>query len=536
MVILQNISYAHADKQVLFDAIHLTVNAHEKIALVGNNGSGKSTLLKLIAREVHPSGGQLAVDAAPYYVPQIVGQYDQLTIAQALRVDAKVHALHAILNGDAAKENFDALNDDWTIEERCYAALHEWQLHTVELSRTLGTLSGGEKMKVFLAGITLNEPELVLLDEPSNHLDAEARGLLYAFIRSSTGTLIVVSHDRAVLNLCNSICELDHRGLTVYGGNYDFYAEQKQIEREAMSADIHSKEKAIRKAKEKKRETLGRQQKLNARGKDKKKKEGVARIMINTLRNNAENSTARLKGAHNEKIDALQEELKQLQSALPAAGKIKFGLSNSALHKGKVLFRAERVNFNFHGQPLWEEDVTCEIASGDRIALKGANGSGKTTLIKLIAGTLEPHTGSVYRAGTNAVYIDQEYSLLDPQLGVYEQAQRFNTGALEPHVINTRLTRFLFSKEDWSKPCAALSGGERMRLLLCGLTISTHAPDMILLDEPTNNLDLQSAEILTAAIRQYEGTLVVVSHEEKLLKDWNVKITAHTVLNRNRAD
>lgn len=514
MVILQNIAYAHADKQVLFTNLNLTVNAHQKVALIGNNGTGKSTLLKIIARQVLPSAGQVAVDATPYYVPQIFGQFDELTVAQALHTGEKINALHAILRGEASVENYNALNDDWTIEERVNAALSEWQLHAVDVTRKLGSMSGGQKMKVFLAGIALHQPELVLLDEPSNHLDAEARELLYAFIRTTRCTLIIVSHDRAVLNLCDSICELDHRGITVYGGNYDFYAEQKQTEREALNADIHSTEKALRKAREKKKETLERQQKLNARGKAKQEKAGVARIMLNTLRNNAENSTAKLKGAHDEKIGDLAEELKRLQSAAPDLSKMRFGFSNSALHKGKVLFRARDVNFRFGAQPLWEENISFEITSGERIAVKGPNGSGKSTLIKLIAGMLEPHTGEVYRNATHIVYIDQDYSLLDATLTVYEQAQHYNNAGLEPHEINTRLNRFLFTKEDWSKRCASLSGGERMRLMLCCLTISHQAPDMILLDEPTNNLDMQSVEILNAALEEYEGTVVEVGHGE----------------------
>jgi ATPase subunit of ABC transporter with duplicated ATPase domains len=517
MVILQNISYTHADKHVLFTNINLTVNAHEKIALIGNNGRGKSTLLRIIAGHVQASVGQRMVDAQPCYVPQLFGQFDHLTIAQALRIDDKLNALHAIMRGDARVENFTALNDDWTIEERVRAALSEWQLQETDLTRTLGTMSGGQKMKVFLAGIALHAPALVLLDEPSNHLDAEARELLYTFIRATKCTLIVVSHDRTVLNLCGGICELDHRGITVYGGNYDFYAAQKQTEREALSADIHSAGKALRKAREKKRETIERQQKLNARGKAKQEKSGVPRIMLNTLRNNAESSTAKLKGAHEEKISDLAGELKQLQSALPYLSKIRFGFGRSALHKGKVLFRARGVNFQFGAQPLWEHNIDLEIVSGERIAVHGPNGSGKSTLIKLIAGMLEPHTGEVFRNTSSCVYIDQEYSLLSPSLSVYEQAQQYNATALEPHEINTRLTRFLFTQEDWDKPCSALSGGERMRLLLCCLTLSHHAPDILLLDEPTNNLDMQSVEILNAALEEYKGTVVVVEHGEGII-------------------
>jgi ATPase subunit of ABC transporter with duplicated ATPase domains len=170
---------------------------------------------------------------------------------------------------------------------------------------------------------------------------------LYDFVQNTKSTLIIVSHDRKLLNLLNSVCELSKNGIKVYGGNYDFYKEQKQIENNALSQDIQSKEKALRKAKEKERETLERQQKLDSRGKGKQEKSGVARIMMNTLRNNAENSTSKLKSVHAEKIGGLSQDLQELRSSLPDIDKMKFGFDNSALHKGKILFTATNINFGY---------------------------------------------------------------------------------------------------------------------------------------------------------------------------------------------
>ena len=201
--------------------------------------------------------------------------------------------------------------------------------------------------------------------------------------------------------------------------------------------------------------------------------------------------------------------------------KMKFGLDHSGLHKGKTLFTATDMNFSYDSQPLWTNDLNFQITSGERIVLKGLNGSGKTTLIKIILGSLE--TKTVYRADNKSVYIDQDYSLIDNNLKVYEQAQQFNTSALQEHEIKIRLTRFLFTKEDWNKPCSALSGGEKMRLMLCCLTINNQSPDIIVLDEPTNNLDIRNIEILTAAVNEYQGTLIVVSHDEHFLEQINVE-------------
>lgn len=523
MLTLQNISYKHNNSDLLFDNIGFTVNNHEKIALIGNNGVGKSTLLKIIAGELKPSNGDLRVSSPPYYIPQIFGQYNHFTIAEALRVHDKLKALKEILDGNVTEENLNVLNDDWTIEERCSNALKYWQLSDLDLTEKIENLSGGQKTKVFLAGILIHEPELVLLDEPSNHLDKATRELLYHFIESTNSSLIIVSHDRKLLNLLNNVYELSKRGITIYGGNYDFYAEQKQVENNALNQDLQSKEKALKKAKEKERETLERQQKLDARGKKKQEKSGVARIMMNTLRSNAENSSSKLKSVHVEKIDGISKELRELRSALPDIDQMKFGFDDSGLHKGKILFKANAINFSYRDQLLWKKDLNIEILSGERIALKGSNGSGKTTLIKIILGKLNPKSGTVYSSQNKSVYIDQDYSLINNELKVYDQAQQFNDSGLEEHDIKMRLNRFLFDKEYWDKPCSALSGGEKMRLMLCCLTISNESPDIIILDEPTNNLDIQNVEILTAAINEYQGTLIVVSHDESFLEQINIQ-------------
>lgn len=525
MLHLQGLTYAHPNKEILFRSLNLSVASHEKIALTGNNGTGKSTLLKIIAKVLQPLEGRVVLDAEPYLVPQVFGQFNHLTIAEALGIGQKRKALNAILDGDTSNENFRLLNDDWTLEDRCAEALRDWQLEGLDLSQKMETLSGGQKTKVFLAGLTIHRPTLVLLDEPSNHLDRNGRERLLMFIRDTKSSLVVVSHDRELLNLLDTVCELTGQGLTVYGGNYNFYAAQKQLEKEAFNQDLQSKEKALRKAKEKERDTAERQQKLNSRGRAKQEKAGVARIMLNTLRNKAENSTAKLKTAHTEKIDSLAQELQNLRSSLPDIDQMKFGFAPSSLHKGKLLVNAAGINVWLNGQPLWPENKSFQLVSGDRVALKGQNGAGKTTLIKLLLGQLAPSTGTIHRAECRSVFVDQDYSLLDNGQTVFEQAQEANTGSLQEHEVKIRLTRFLFTKEDWEKPCRVLSGGERMRLLLCCLTLGTQAPDIIVLDEPTNNLDLQNIEILTAAIDQYYGTLVVVSHDEVFLEQVRIERT-----------
>lgn len=523
MIILQDITYLHPNRDLLFADLNVTINKQDKIALIGNNGAGKSSLLNIMAGHLPLSKGAVKTDSRPYYVPQIFGQFNDYTVAQALQIEEKLQALKEILDGQASAENLAVLDDDWAIEERCKAAFAHWKLDEVSLEQKMESLSGGQKTKVFLAGIRIHQPEIILLDEPSNHLDTRSRNILYEDIVSSRKTLVVVSHDRTLLNLLNVVFELDQRGISVYGGNYDFYAAQKRLEKETLSQALKNKEKAFRKAKETEKEALERQQKLDARGKKKQEKAGVPTIFMNTLRNNAEKSTSRMKGVHAEKTSAISEELTLLRKDLPDIDKMKMDFDSSALHKGKILVEAKELNFGYQELPLWKQGLNFQLKSGERLSVKGGNGSGKTTLIKMILGQLEPQSGKIERADVRWIYMDQDYSLIDPELQVYEQAQQFNSGALQEHEIKIRLNRFLFTKEDWDKPCKALSGGEKMRLMLCALTIRNQAPDMIILDEPTNNLDLQNIEILTAALNEYEGTLLVISHDEYFLNQINVE-------------
>lgn len=523
MLFLQGVTYAHPNRDVLFSDINLTVNRQNKIALIGNNGAGKSTLLAILSGRLKPSAGTVGADSKPYFVPQLFGQYNEQTVAEALGIHDKLLALKEILDGHLTDINLELLDDDWGIEERCQEAFAHWQLNGINLSQSMSTLSGGQKTKIFLAGIMIQEPDIVLLDEPSNHLDMGGRALLYDYIRSTGNTLVVVSHDRTLLNLLDTVCELGKRGITIYGGNYDFYAGQKAIENEALSLDVKAKEKALRKAKEIGRESAERQQKLDARGKKKQEKAGLPTIVQNAFRNNAERSTARMKGVHAEKVGGIAQEISHLRGELPSADKMKVDFDNSSLHKGKILLKASQVNYAYNDRQLWNEPLDFQITSGERIAIKGINGSGKTTLIRMILGGLQPDTGTIEHADFKSIYIDQDYSLIDNTLTVYEQAWKYNSGGLQEHDIKTRLNRFLFAREYWDKPCINLSGGEKMRLMLCSLAVATQAPDMIILDEPTNNLDIQNIGILTEAINEYQGTLLVVSHDTRFLQEINVE-------------
>lgn len=527
MLLLQGITYSHPNKDPLFSNLDLTINKYDKTALVGNNGSGKSTLLKLIAGELNPVSGSIKTASRVFYIPQQLAQYNHCSIAQALGVESKLKALAAILSGDANEANLDILNDEWDIEQRCREALTIWHLHDLDLATSMSNLSGGQKTRVFLAGINIHKPDLVLLDEPSNNLDASGRKLLYEYILSTRNTLVIVSHDRMLLNLVNRIMELRNGTPYPYGGNYDFYAAQKTVEAEALEEQVKEKEKTLRKAKETERTAMTRQQKLDARGKKKQTAAGLPKIMMNTLKNNAEKSTAKMKDVHKEKVESVVKDLLSLRKELPDIDKMKPGFDTSTQHKGKTLINATSINFAYTKDFLWSQHVSFQLVSGERLAIKAPNGFGKSTLLKIILGNLEPQNGTIKRADIRSVYLDQEYSLIDTAVSVYEQASKYNTAGLEEYEIKTRLSRFLFNAHQWAVNCTNLSGGEKMRLSLCCMDLTHKAPDLIVLDEPTNNLDLQNINILTSAIANYKGTVLVVSHDEVFLEEIGIERVIH---------
>lgn len=534
---IQQISYIHPDKEVLFSDLNFAISKGQKLGLVGNNGCGKSTLLQIIAGQLSPSSGVIVRPDDLYYIPQHFGQYDSLTIAQALQIERKQQALHAILSGDASNENFVILDDDWNIEERSIAALDLWGLGQFTLSYPMNLLSGGEKTRVFLAGMDIHHPSVVLMDEPTNHLDSSGRQRLYDWVEKYRSTLLVVSHDRTLLNLLPEICELEKHQINYYGGNYEFYKEQKTLMQEALQQRIEEKEKALRIARKVAHETAERRDKQNVRGEKSNIKKGVPRIVLNALQGKSEKSTSKLTGVHQEKAEKLTNERNQLRGSLSPTAALKTDFNSSSLHTGKILVTAKEINFSYHSnsinndiqensiskQQLWQAPVSFQLKSGDRFRIEGANGSGKTTLLKLITGQLQPQEGTLTRTDFSYVYLNQEYSIIDDRNSILEQAYAFNSRNLPEHEIKIILNRYLFPASEWDKSCRKLSGGEKMRLAFCCLMISNNTPDMFILDEPTNNLDIQSIEIITATIKNYAGTVIAISHDNYFIQEIGVE-------------
>ena len=517
-LIIKALGYTHPDNEVLFRDLNFTLGLGDKAALVGINGAGKSTLLEVIAGRLSASSGEVNSSEVPWFVPQHLGEYDGCTIAQVLEVEKKLNALSNILNGDADPQHFTDLNDDWEIEEKVKRSLEKWGLSDLSLEDKLGRLSGGQKTKVFLAGMEIHEPEVILLDEPSNHLDSKARKKLYSLILQSKASILVISHDKTLLNLMNKTLELSKFGIETFGGNFDFYQQQKQEKVGALHAQLNEQAKALKQSEKKAQDMAYQRQRQEAKGRSAGQSHSMPRIIAGGLKSKAERSTAKVLDAQQEKITTLSETMRETRAQIQLYQPLKINLKSSDLHPGKILMEATGINYSYGPAPLWTP-ISFQIKSGDRIHIEGENGSGKTTLLKIMTKQLEVTSGEYFRADFSYLYLDQDYTMINANLSIYDQVQEYNTNGLQEHEIKAMLIYAQFDKESFDRKCDGLSGGEKMKLSLCCLSVSNEAPDVLILDEPTNNLDVKSLEVLTLAVKNFEGTLLVISHDEYFTKE-----------------
>lgn len=523
MLQLHQLAYGHPNGNILFKELDYAL-APGLTGLTGANGSGKTTLLRLMAGQIQPTEGRIEAREMAYYVPQHYGQFDHLTIAEVLQIDKPLRALQAILAGDTAEQHFITLGDDWDLEERLQKAFHLWGLNTVTPQQPFGQLSGGMKTKSLLSGLSLHNPGCILLDEPTNHLDGTGRKLLYQYLDAFKGAALIVSHDRVLLEKMETIIVLQKDGITTYGGNYSFYREEMVRQKNALQQQLRSRSQSLKQAEGLRRQVIQRKQKLDSRGKGKQEKAGLPTILQHSLKNKAENSTAKLDANHAEKIDQLKSEVKALKEQDKSNAGMRLAIPGSTLHRGKLLVEAKDLAFLYEhaAVPVWKAPLNFSLYSTDRWVIAGDNGSGKSTLLQLIQKQAKPTSGSLYIADATILYLDQHYQIIDDTLNVMEQADGYKHSTTLSHEVGIALTRFLFTPDYWDKPCYTLSGGERMRLALCCLYLKKEAADILLLDEPTNNLDLDNLAILTQVIAAFKGTLLVTSHDPLFLEQIGV--------------
>ncbi|GHG30725.1 ABC-F family ATP-binding cassette domain-containing protein [Streptomyces albogriseolus] len=505
-----SLSFTWPDGTVVFEDLDAAFGPG-RTGLVGLNGSGKSTLLKLIAGELTPTEGSVKVSGEVGRLPQTVTLDTALRVDEALGIAGKRAALHAIEAGDVAEEHFETVGDDWDVEERALATLGELGLGHIGLDRTVGEVSGGESVMLRLAALLLSRPDVLLLDEPTNNLDLYARRRLYAAVENWQGVLVVVSHDRELLDLVDQIADLRAGGITWYGGNYTAYEEALAVEQEAAERMVRVAEADLRKQK---RELADAQVKLARRKRYGQKmwdNKREPKVVMGERKRQAQVAAGKHRIMHEEKLAEAKERLDDAVEAVRDDDEIRVDLPYTAVPPGRQVLTVTDL------EPAYGARVKgLDLRGPERVALIGRNGAGKTTLLRTIAGELPPVSGEA-TAHVPLRFLPQRLDVLDPELTVAENVARFAPGATNNR-IRARLARFLFRGSRADQRAATLSGGERFRATLAALMLAEPAPQLLMLDEPTNNLDMASVRQLTTALESFEGALVVASHDLPFLQ------------------
>jgi ATPase subunit of ABC transporter with duplicated ATPase domains len=518
-IVCSNLSFAWPDETPLFTDLSFTVGGG-RTGLVAPNGAGKSTLLKLIAGEYRPTSGSVTVDGVLGYLPQTLPFVTDRSVADVLGVASVIDALNALNAGDTRDDVFTVIGEDWDVEERTRAQLDRLGLGHIALDRTLGSLSGGEVVSLGLAAQLLKRPDVLLLDEPTNNLDIDTRHKLYAALDGFAGCLLLVSHDRVLLDRMDRIAEL-HRGeILFYGGNFAVYEETVGHAQQLAADNVRNAEQQLKRERRQRQQARERAARRAGTAARNVKDAGLPKIIAGAMKRSAQESAGRSDDVHAARVSDAKARLDDAERALRDDDAIVLDLPDTKVPLGRTLFAADGVAAKRGGRWLFD-GVDLVVRGPERIALTGPNGAGKSTLLRIIEGELPSEKGTIRRADARVAYLSQRLDLLAPDRTVAESLAVF-----APNLAETRrmhlLAQFLFRGNRIHLPVSALSGGERLRATLACVMFAEPAPQLLLLDEPTNNLDLVSAAQLESALNAYEGAFVAVSHDERFLGEIGV--------------
>lgn len=514
-ICFHSMSFKLESERLLLDKLNLSISKY-KIGLVGNNGVGKSTLLKLIAGQLPPSSGTIQVVGKIAFMQQNPSYHPDWSVAQLLDYEEKLNALKSIEEGSTNIDDFSTLNDEWDIKEKFHKVLTIFGLEKLTPNLKLKFLSGGEVTKIFLTKTFSSDADFLLLDEPTNHLDKEARLKLYHLIEKWQGGLIIASHDRTLLNLMEEMIEISSLGVRRFGGNYEAFHTQKEFLSNAKQQQLLAAKQLLAKANRSIQSTKEKHEQRQAKGRNLRKRGDQPKMLLDAMENRSTAQQGSLLIRHNRMLNQAQEKLQLAKEQVEITEAIHAALPKTYVPNGKLILNIDELSFSYPNNAIIDR-FNLNIQGAERIALAGPNGSGKTTLIKLILNELQPVNGKIHLGTERVHYLDQNANLLNPTFSILDNFLKLNPDAKENDAY-AALARFLFKNISAHKIVKDLSGGEKLRALLACILEASNPPQLLILDEPTNHLDIHSIEGIECALNNYQGALIVISHDQAFLK------------------
>lgn len=511
LVSLQHVCFQFANGETLLDNLTLSID-HTPTGIVGRNGRGKTILAQLITGLLLPSSGSLSRTGTVAYVAQRVEVMPEDTVADITGTAPTLAALERMANGTAQQDDFELIDDRWDLAERLRNALDSAGLDHLKAETPADQLSGGQLARVTVIGALLAVPQLLVLDEPTNYLDSSGRAWLLQVLANWQGGLLVVSHDRQLLNTLGRIIELTPQGAQVYGGNYDTYRIHRDAEQlAAVNALEHARLERSREHRrlQKDHDSL---QRNAARSRKHAQTANVDRFTKARWKGAATEIVSTVRSAHREHKHTLDTQVRQAYERIQDETPTLLALPASAVPNGRQVLTLMDVQLPW----LPASRLNLHLAGSVRIAVRGPNGCGKSTLLKLLAGQSQPVSGDCC-VHVPCAYIDQHLGLLDNQRSIVEQLNLLDTPLAEAE-LRTRLALLQLDALRVTQPAGQLSGGERLKAAMAVALWRQTPAQLLLLDEPTNHLDLESVIAFEHALQGFTGAMMLVSHDEAFIR------------------
>lgn len=510
---LDSVAFSLPDGRAVFSDLCIEFD-QQATGLVGRNGVGKSLLAQVLAGKLEPTSGRCLREGSVHYLAQQIDHPSALSVAGLAGVEPVLQALQRIEAGSVEPADFDIVGDRWDIRRRLQAELQAHGLGHLSLEQPVRHLSGGEAMRVALVGAWVADPDLLILDEPTNHLDHPSRQAFMAQLSQWPKGLLVISHDRALLRKMSRIVELSTLGLQSYGGNYDFYRQCKAQESENALRQLqqckHERKRGERELAQQ-RERLERRQ---AQGNRNAREANQAPILLGRRKEQSELSLGKSRAQEAAAREQMNLRVRQAAQQVERDAAIRLhSPRDPAVHRRQVA-RLDALRLPF--LPAGVGAIKLTIGGGQRIGLVGDNGTGKSTLLKVLAGLLPPLSGAC-SVQVPFAYLDQQCATLDPHRPVLEQVLDSNRSLSEGE-WRTRLAHLDLDAAKLQQPSGLLSGGERLKAAMACVLYADEPAQLLLLDEPGNHLDLASLDALEAMLGQFQGTLMIASHDGDFLE------------------